>query len=354
MAVISAHEAMTQCLLLSGKTGREGVPLAKIAASIGAAVETEVLSQRRMRERFYNPSKSNVTDSEEDDDSETNSTGTGKKKPETPGPSASSLDRWTFSASHLKLFMAELERLDPKMGKKSKRSITAAVLRAKRAMNSEEGWTKDDTIHLGAALIAILVEHTKVNNNGKQEPAFRVEKRWTPKKKSVSFVVLNENLYSMFTEDELVSWAASTTRYTPMITPPTEWTGPRNGGYRWLKASLMRTHGSRVQNEALKLGDLSLVYDGLNILGSTAWKINKEILEIGKTCWTRNIPIGDIPSRTDLEVPPEPKRPERLPPGSYGDKANPAVLAANEANKIYRENIYKRQRIIQKNMVSSN
>ena len=352
MAVISAHEAMTQCLLLSGKTGREGVPLAKIAAAIGSAVETEVLSQQRMKERFYNPTKNEEIDCEPDDDPEATDTGKVKNKPEKSEQGASSIDRWKFSASHLKLFMAELERIDPKMGKKSKRSIAAAVVRAKQAMNKEEGWTKDDALHLGAALLAILVENTKVNTNGKQEPAFRVEKRWTPRKKSISFVVLNENLYSMFTEDELVSWAASTTRYTPMIVPPKEWTGPRNGGYRWLKASLMRTHGSRVQHEALKQGNLGLVYDGLNILGRTAWKINKEILEIGKTCWTRNIPMGDIPSRTDLEVPPEPKRPERIPPAIYADKNSPAAIAANEANKMYRENMYKRQRIIQKNMVS--
>ncbi len=349
MAVIASHEAMTQSLLFSGKTGREGVPLAKLAAAIGAAVETEVLSQQRMKERFFDPNRTDDVDKNED--VETDKTDDEEKHAKDTKRNTAS-DRWKFSASHLKLFIADLQRMDPKMGKKNKRSIAAAMLRAKRVMDNEQGWTKDDAIHLGAALLSILVENTKINNKGKQEPAFKVEKRWTPTKKSISFVVLNENLYRMFTEDELLSWAASTTRYTPMIVPPSEWNGPRKGGYRWLEASLMRTHGSQVQNEALQHGDLSLVYDGLNILGRTAWKINKDILGIGKTCWNRNIPIGDIPSRTDLEVPPEPQRPERISPELYADKLSPEAKAAMEARKEYRDSIHKRQRVIQKNMVS--
>ena len=345
MAVIAAHEAMTQALLFSGKTGRDGIPLVKIAHAIGTAVETEVISQRRMKERFHDTRVSSVSEDFEfdgDDIDLQNKEGVQDKSP--------AADRWKFSASHLKLFIAELQRIDPKMGK-SKRSITYAMQRAKQAMNSEEGWSNEDIIHLGAAMLAILVETTTINNKGREEPAFRVESKWSPKKKTTtSYVVLNENLFRMFTEDELVSWAASTTRHTPMIVPPTEWTGPQKGGYRWLEADLMRTHGSQVQLEALQYADLSLVYDGLNILGSTAWKINQEILDIAQTCWNDNIPIGDIPSRVDLEVPPEPTRPDRISPELYADRESPEAKEAMATNKTYRESMYKRQRVVQKNM----
>lgn len=345
MAVIASHEAMTHALQFSGKTGREGIPLVKMAHAIGVAVETEVISQRRMRERFHDQRVKNSTETAEDDNEKNVEEG----DIEDPKVNNSAADRWKFSASHLKLFIAELQRIDPKMGK-SKRSITYAMLRAKQAMNSEEGWTDDDVIHLGAALLSILIETTVITNKGREEPAFRVEKKWTPKRKTTSYVVLNENLYRMFTEDELMSWAASTTRHAPMIVPPTEWTGPQSGGYRWLEADLMRTHGSQMQREALRHGDLSLVYEGLNILGKTAWRINHEILDIANTCWANNIPIGDIPSRTDLEVPPEPTRPDRIPREIYADKESPEAREAIAANQRYRESVYKRQRILQKNM----
>ena len=343
MAVIAAHEALTQSLLHSGSSGREGVPLIKIAHAVGSAVETEVISQRKMKERFHDSRRNHPEDNDPDSDSE--------KKEDQPKTMDNAADRWKFSASHLKMFLADLQRIDPKMGK-SKRAIAYAMLRAKQAMDNDEGWMNEDIIHIGAALLSILVEHTKISVRGKEEPAFRVEKKWSSKRKTISYVVLNENLYKMFTEDELASWAATTTRHLPMIVPPTDWTGPKKGGYRWLEADLMRTHGSQVQREALRHGDLSLVYDGLNILGKTAWKINKEILQIGKACWDTNIPIGDIPSRTDLEVPPEPERPGRIPPELYADKESPEAKAAIEANQLYRESMHKWLRTIQKNMVS--
>jgi len=349
MAVIAAHEAMTQALLHSGKSGREGVPLVKIALAIGMAVETEVISQRRMKERFHDRAPT-MDDTEEDEESLDGEELKGEESQLSSEKETEAVEKWKFSASHLKLFMADLQRNDPKFGK-NKRSIAYAMQRAKQAMNSHDAWTEVDALHLGTALLSILVENTSIENEkGRQEPVFRIEKKWTPKGKTKSYVVLNEDLHRSFKEDELLSWAASTTRYTPMIVPPTEWTGPKQGGYRWLQADLMRTHGSHVQRDALQHGDLSLVYDGLNILGKTAWKINEKILRIATICWNENIPIGDIPSRVDHTVPPEPIRPPKLPPEVYKNKESPEAKAAAEANQLYREAVYKRQRVIQKNM----
>ena len=56
----------------------------------------------------------------------------------------------------------------------------------------------------------------------------------------------------LFLEDNYQSFAPFTTRYTPMIVPPTDWVGPNQGGYRWLKSDLMRTHESNFQQEALQ------------------------------------------------------------------------------------------------------
>ena len=136
-----------------------------------------------------------------------------------------------------------------------------------------------------------------------------------------------------------------------MIVPPTDWVGPNQGGYRWLKSDLMRTHESNFQQEALQHADLSLVCDGLNILGKTGWKINKDVLKIALHCHENNIAIGDIPTRTDHELPPEPVPPERIDPKIYNDTESPEAKAAVAANKEYRQKLYKRRRLLQKNMV---
>ena len=344
MAVILSQEAIVQALLNSGKDGKDGIPLVKMALAIGAAVETEVVSQRRMKERFHRINWSSSSDDDEVGDGSDIEKQDGK-----PEDAEFSMDRWSFSASHLKLFFDDLQRMG--MGK-TKRAVQFAMKRAKQAMDSSEMWTTDDLTHLGAALLSILTEHAKVHENGRDEPAFRVEKRWSNHgSKSTSFITIHDRIHKIFLEDEYLSWAANTTRHMPMIVPPTNWTGPNTGGYRWLEVDMMRTHRSNVQKEALQHSDLSIVCDGLNILGKTPWKINKEILKVGEYCWDNDIPIGDIPSRTDLEVPPEPIYPSAAyDPDMYSNKDDPAMKEKIQAMQSYRENTTRYNRVLQKNM----
>mmetsp|Transcript_29541 Transcript_29541/g.71354 ORF Transcript_29541/g.71354 Transcript_29541/m.71354 type:complete len:1318 (-) Transcript_29541:310-4263(-) len=355
MAVIASQEAIVQCLSNSGKSGLDGVPLVKIATAIGSAVEMEVVSQRRMKERFHKSiiSLSSSTDAESEENIDMidsiDEDGRSLSDLSSEDMKVDLLDKWKFSASHLKLFMDDLERTG--MGR-NRRGIQYAMRKAKQAMNSGEAWTPDDIVHVGAALLSILVDHTKVQENGRDEPAFRVEKKWLPgnKSKSQSFIIMHDRLRKAFLEDEYLSWAANTTRHTPMIVPPTDWSGPNEGGYKWLITDLMRTHGSSVQREALQHADLSVVCDGLNILGKTAWTINTKILRVGEYCWNNNIPIGDIPSRADLEVPPEPERPSYIDPEVFANRESPEAKAAVQAFQAYNESVYKRKRVLQKNM----
>ncbi|KAG7337255.1 DNA-directed RNA polymerase [Nitzschia inconspicua] len=357
MAVIVSQEAITQALTCCGRDGSNGITLVKMALAIGRAVETEVVSQRRIKERYRNAYSSaleqaDTADDDNDDKQEVGDADVGEvtsDKEPSEGDKEFPVDRWAFSASHLKLFWDDLKRLG--MGK-NKRSVQYAMRRAKQAMNSKDTWTDDDLTQVGAALLSILIEKAKINDFGKVEPAFRVEKRWkhgTNSRKSISYVTIHDRLYKIFLEDEYMSWAANTTRHLPMIVPPSKWTEPKKGGYRWLEVNLMRTHGSNVQKEALEQADLTSVCDGLDILGKTAWRINKEILEVGQRCWRENIAIGDIPSRTDFELPPEPVRPTFASEEIY-DKLDADHQRRIAMMKEYRDSIAKRQRIHQKNM----
>jgi DNA-directed RNA polymerase, mitochondrial len=359
MAVIVSQEAITQALMSAGKDSPNGVPVVRMALAIGKAVETEVVSQQRIKERYRNARNATLMQQPDDNDEleeeeQPDDQGTDENNASTVTSEDEQeyiMDRWAFSASHLKLFWDDLKKLG--MGK-NKRSVQYAMRRAKQAMSSDETWTDDDVLHVGAALLSILMEQAKVNDFGKEEPAFRVEKKWkngASFSKIVSYIVIHDRLYKIFLQDEYMSWAANTTRHLPMIVPPSKWTGPNNGGYRWLEVNLMRTHGSNVQKEALKQADLSDVCDGLDIMGKTAWKINKEILEVGQRCWRDNIAIGDIPSQTDFELPPEPVRPT-FDADEFYDKENADNERRMAAMNAYRDGIAKRQRIHQKNMVS--
>ncbi len=93
----------------------------------------------------------------------------------------------------------------------------------------------------------------------------------------------------------------------------------------------------------MKQADLSVLMDGLNVLGRVPWVINKTVLNAADRCWEEGIVLGDIPSRVDHELPPTPMRPE----GSsteYTEKQGEF--------RAYREALQKYRRIHQKNLVS--
>lgn len=95
--------------------------------------------------------------------------------------------------------------------------------------------------------------------------------------------------------------------------------------------------------------DLSTVFDGLNVLGRVPWRINKFVLEVAQRCWRDNIPLGDIPSRSDHSVPPKPIRPERTTGQLKPDSEE--VKAANAEFRAYKEALIRHHRFRQKNMV---
>jgi DNA-directed RNA polymerase len=101
--------------------------------------------------------------------------------------------------------------------------------------------------------------------------------------------------------------------------------------------------------EALQNADLSTVYDGLNALGRVPWQINKKILEVANHCWENNISLGDIPPRTDYDVPQQPIRPER--PSVKLEKDAPGYKESVAEYRAYREAFSKFRRLQQKNMV---
>jgi DNA-directed RNA polymerase len=93
--------------------------------------------------------------------------------------------------------------------------------------------------------------------------------------------------------------------------------------------------------------DLSTVFDGLNVLGHVPWSINTFVLDVAQQCWRDDIPLGDIPSRANYDVPPKPIKPDRNTDVQDSD----AVKAAKAAYRSYREALTKHNRSNQKNMV---
>ncbi|KAF9616564.1 hypothetical protein IFM89_030331 [Coptis chinensis] len=97
--------------------------------------------------------------------------------------------------------------------------------------------------------------------------------------------------------------------YMPMLVPPINWTGYEKGGYLFLPSYVMRTHGAKQQRQALKWTpkkQLEPVFEALNTLGNTKWRINKRVLGVIDRIWASGGRLADLVDRDDVPLPVEP------------------------------------------------
>jgi DNA-directed RNA polymerase len=95
--------------------------------------------------------------------------------------------------------------------------------------------------------------------------------------------------------------------HLPMIHKPREWRHPYSGGYLTdtLRVRLVRTRNRQYLDELGSL-DLAPVLDAVNLIQSTAWRINRPVLEVMQTLWDQQVAAGGLPQRFDNPLPPRP------------------------------------------------
>mmetsp|Transcript_6061 Transcript_6061/g.9281 ORF Transcript_6061/g.9281 Transcript_6061/m.9281 type:complete len:1018 (-) Transcript_6061:710-3763(-) len=330
MAVILANESILHCCGYQN-TGN-GVTLGSFANRVGAAIEAELTVQQLLQKRLQEGKKERNVSKDSNDDDDTAEKGNDNVEIET----------WMYEANHLEQFMEEIS-------KKNKRvRLGTAMYHARRLLENNEEWDTGKKVQVGAALVHILLEKATVkNSNGKRECAFAHNKVYLSEKQ-VGFVKMHQDVYNLIAKDGHNSTMPISSRQKPMVVPPKKWVNPRKGAYKWLKSKLMRIDGSKLQEEALWGADLSVVCDGLDVIGCIPWIINSKILAVAKQCWDSNIVLGDIPPRNDFEVPPKPTRPDHFP--KILDKTSDFYKEHLEEIKEYFYAITKHNRMKQKNM----
>jgi DNA-directed RNA polymerase len=101
-------------------------------------------------------------------------------------------------------------------------------------------------------------------------------------------------------------------RHLPMVSKPKPWTGMRTGGYHIYENNLVRsTPGELLQpaymKAVLKDDGLKEIRSGLDVLGSTGWKINRAVFDVMLEAWNDGGSVGKLaPLEPDLPLPPQP------------------------------------------------
>lgn len=139
-------------------------------------------------------------------------------------------------------------------------------------------WTVKEKLHVGEALFNVFINTTGLISI----------KRKQFKNKTYNVIMC---------EDKTLEWINNSNKFNeflnpehfPMIVQPTNWTSPFNGGYRNTKGIYL-VKGHRINSHIkylneLKQYDMPLVYDSVNSLQKTKWKVNKNILLVLNTCY---------------------------------------------------------------------
>ncbi|XP_049383548.1 DNA-directed RNA polymerase 2, chloroplastic/mitochondrial isoform X2 [Solanum stenotomum] len=278
MAVITMHKLMG-LLMTGGEHGSARVVQA--ALTIGDAIEQEVRIHKFLEK-------------------------TEKHKAEK--------DRKMEDGEHATL---EQKKLHKKVTSLMKKQKLRAVNQIVRSQDDSKPWGQDAKAKVGSRLIEFLLQTAYIQSPADQlavdppdiRPAFIHSTRTVAKETNAS------RRYGVIQCDELVFKGLERTArhmvipYMPMLVPPVKWTGYDKGGHLYLPSYVMRTHGARQQREAVKRASrnqLRPVFEALDTLGSTKWRINKRVLSVVDRIWAGGGRLADLVDRDDAPLPEEP------------------------------------------------
>lgn len=191
--------------------------------------------------------------------------------------------------------------------------------RIREADLNDPAWPLTIRTKVGAALLLALIESTKINVRREhpvtKEPIEQVQPAFShtsrlKKGKKIGMIIPNRELVDLMKREPRGAYIA---RHLPMVVEPEPWTKFDKGAFLEVPASLVRIkNGEKDQKAyteaAIDRGDMDQVLKGLDVLGRTAWRINRPVFDVLLEAWNAGEAIADIPSlNPDVPIPPEPE-----------------------------------------------
>lgn len=194
-------------------------------------------------------------------------------------------------------------------------------------------WAKDDKLHLGMKLIDIFIETTGFVELGSRK---------NPKGKTLKILIPTQKVNDFIANNRAAAELLSPI-YLPMVVPPVDWTGPRGGGYlthHTPPLTLIKTQNRNYLEEIESMGEqMQPVYDAVNTIQKTPWRVNERVLVVFQMIWERGLPVASLPSREDIPKPPSPIAPDRDSKTLTDDEKVEFKKWKKKASAVYDENI---------------
>lgn len=181
-------------------------------------------------------------------------------------------------------------------------------------------WPYHTRAKIGSILISMLIHVAKVDVVGidpltkkkvsSEAPAFCHTFQYRSGSK-VGVLKLHRNLINQLSGERMTSSVQP--QHLPMLVKPRPWVNWNSGGYNYTQSTLIRSRDAPEQLAYLRAvsenGAIDNVYQGLNVLGETAWTVNKKLFNVISTVWNTGEEFLDIPPLQEtFEFPPQPPR----------------------------------------------
>ena len=182
----------------------------------------------------------------------------------------------------------------------------------------QKPWSLQIRAQVGTILIKTLIETAKIKVAVEHPVTKEIVHQYQPafchssqprKGKKVGTITLNSHLSEQLRSQPQGEFFA---KHLPMVAEPKPWRRLNEGGFLDSKTSLVRVRPGEVEQRlyakaAIKCGDMKQVFKGLDVLGKTAWQINKKVLSVMIEAWNSGDAIANMPPlNPTLETVPEP------------------------------------------------
>ncbi|CAL0308037.1 unnamed protein product [Lupinus luteus] len=296
MAVVTMHKLMG--LLMNNSNGVGTTRVIQAALQIGETIENEARIYKYMEKTKKNNRKSTTTD-----------------RPDVEfDPAAIERDNLAEDQTKKVKDPSKLRKKVSTLMKKQKMQQAMGIV---RGQDDWKPWGQESQVKVGSRLIHLLIETAYIQppvNQLDGPPDIRPAFKHTLK------TIQNDSQkdvrrYGAIECDPLVHKGLEKSArhivipYMPMLVPPINWTGYDKGAYLFLPSHVMRVHGAKQQREAVKRApksQLEPVYEALDTLGDTKWRINKRVLSVIDQLWANGGRLADLVDREDIPLPEEP------------------------------------------------
>ena len=161
-------------------------------------------------------------------------------------------------------------------------------------------WTPKQREDVGLIPVALVLEATDLFNKRTSRSKKHGGTFISPTAETIEWITSHDEAMELLMPERM-----------PMLVPPEPWTEANAGGYLTAEMREMTPFVivSRYNpSAAIKkyIGKIDpLVFEAANILQETPWQVNKQVLEVMRVVWEKNLQVG-MPATQPVQIPPSP------------------------------------------------